>query len=131
MNENARVRESVATIVVTLVDAYRNGSDVDLITAGLLEEFEALLETHERAALALLAFAKLSADALAYSAEDLVPARTEARRASDARDAEPCDIAQQTADEATARLLLDRLYGEKPDGADVLQAFGPVRPSRR
>jgi hypothetical protein len=79
MNEDARVRESVATIVVTLVDVHRNGGDVDLITAGLLDEFGALLETQERAALALLAFAKLSADALAYSAEDLVPTRTKGR----------------------------------------------------
>ena len=91
MNEEARVRESVATIVTTLVDVHRNGGDVDLITAGLLDEFDTLLETQHRAALALLALAKLSADALAYSAENLVPTRTEARAAPEARDAPACD----------------------------------------
>src|SRR5215467_8578386 len=113
MNEDTRVRDSVATIVITLVDVHRDGGDVDLITAGLLDEFEALLETQERAALALLAFAKLSADALVYSAEDLVPTRTKGRTAAEARDALSHDTAQ-TADESTARLLFDGVYDASP-----------------
>ena len=79
MNEEALVREAVATIVITLVDVYRNGGDVELITAGLLGEFDVLLETQERAARALLAFASLSVDAIAHSTDVLVSTREDQR----------------------------------------------------
>ena len=77
MNEEALVRETVATIVTTILDVGRHSGDVDRITTRLLDEFDVLLETQERAARALLAFASLCADTLAYAAEPSVSTRTD------------------------------------------------------
>jgi len=71
MNEHALVRETIAAIVVTLVDVDRNCGDIDRIATRLRGEFDVLLETPERAARALLAFASLTADALSHSTDVL------------------------------------------------------------